>query len=313
MKKRFGFLKKWILLIVLCSIGFSTFLFSKEISKDKNQLLFDAVASENLTEIKGLLDLGADPNSILSPCKLYDNLGRSVFGVDYRSTCSLWDLVFQRNLHKTLALLIERGLKEPERSWAILNVSVSWNRVEITEILLQNGFKDDNGYSLELAASNCNLPILKLLLKSGLDPNASKHEVDMTGSSLGGAVRKDCSSAAVELIQAGADVNKLIVWTPRLSMSPIEWAIERGARDVYFVLKKAKAEFNPETGLEIAKKEYKKIEREMKRWENPYKGPEKDRNTYNSVKEQKLKHLNPRLVKYSDIIKDLELTLEDRK
>ncbi|MCL8267681.1 ankyrin repeat domain-containing protein [Leptospira weilii] len=311
MKKRFGFLKKWILLIVLCSIGFSTFLFSKEISKDKNQLLFDAVASENLTEIKGLLDLGADPNSILSPCKLYDNLGRSVFGVDHRSTCSLWDLVFQRNLHKTLALLIERGLKEPERSWAILNVSVSWNRVEITEILLQNGFKDDNGYSLELAASNCNLPILKLLLKSGLDPNASKHEADMTGSSLGGAVRKDCSSAAVELIQAGADVNKLLARSSRIL--PIEWAIERGARDVYFVLKKAKAEFNPEAGLEIAKKEYKEIEEQIKLWEDPYEGPEKDRNTYNSIKERELKHLNPRLVKYSDIIKDLELILEDRK
>ncbi|EMF83629.1 hypothetical protein LEP1GSC188_1325 [Leptospira weilii serovar Topaz str. LT2116] len=85
---------------------------------------------------------------------------------------------------------------------------------------------------------------------------------------------------------------------------------------MYFVLKKAKAEFNPETGLEIAKEEYKEIERQMKQWEgdDPFRSlPQQKPADSAYIIEQELKHLNIQLVKYNDIIKDLESILEDRK
>ncbi|EKR00043.1 ankyrin repeat domain-containing protein [Leptospira borgpetersenii] len=312
MKKKKSITKKWIGWVLLYTIGFSTFLFSKEVSKDKNQLLFDAVVSENLTEIKRLLDLGADPNSILHPCRFNDSLGQSI-NYQLPNRCFLWDLVFELNLTKALPLLIQKGLKATyERSYVgdVLSFAIYLEKLEIVQILLQHGFKDNDGIALEIAAVHCNLPILKLLLKSGLDPNASKGRLDLIGSSLAGAAYKDCSSAAVELIQAGADVNKLITWGLRL---PIERAIESGARDVYFVLKKAKAEFNPETGLNIAKEKHKETEREIKGWEKAEES-EVNRKIYNHPnKEQELKHLNGKLEKYNDIIKDLESTLKNRK
>ncbi|WP_244894451.1 ankyrin repeat domain-containing protein [Leptospira alexanderi] len=250
MKKRFGFKRKRILLIVLCSIGFSSFLFSKEVSKDKNQLLFEAVASENLTEIKRLLDLGADPNSEC-PNGYY-------YVINIYDKCTLWDVVIRENLHRTLSLLLKGGLKEKYVGGA-LDSAAQFQRLEIAKILIQHGFKKDQGHALEFASTHCNLSMLRLLLKAGLDPNTSKDWVDMSGSSIVGSFRKDCVPAAVELIQAGADVNK----DPKLMI----WAARSGARDVYFVLKKTNVKFDVKTVLQEAKKGYENIEKMIKIWD----------------------------------------------
>ncbi|WP_061224843.1 hypothetical protein [Leptospira weilii] len=68
--------------------------------------------------------------------------------------------------------------------------------------------------------------------------------------------------------------------------------------------------------MEIAKEEYKEIERQIKQWESddPFRSlPQQKPADSASIIEQELKHLNIQLVKYNDIIKDLESILEDRK
>ena len=167
------------------------------INRQERNLLFDAVAQQNIEMIKLLIKKGADINTL--------NFR------DRQKGTLLFEAVGQQNID-IVKLLIESdadvNILNRQRTTPLFNATLKEN-IEIAKLLIESGadvnLQDEQGRTalFEAVITN-NIEIVKLLIKSGADVNLQ----DEQGKTLlFDAVAQQNIEIVKLLIESGADVN----------------------------------------------------------------------------------------------------------
>ena len=186
-------------------------------SSDAIPPLVEAIWTENLDQVKKLLDAGADPEATTSS--------------GGQRPAWLWAIV-ARDARATDLLLAR--LKKVDRAIALLHAA-DHNDIALTRALLDRGLAVDSrgidgSTALLIAAASGRVATIRLLINQGAAVNATD---DYGDTALMAAVRAGSRDSVDRLLAAGADVNL----RDRLGRNALAWAVRSGRTDIVEVLR----------------------------------------------------------------------------